>query len=229
MPVQALNLQQQYFSIMQQIDEAATIAGRDRETIKLLAVSKTQSVEQIRSVYALGQRAFGENYVQEAKEKQQGLYDLDIEWHFIGPLQSNKTREVAEHFSWVHSVDRFKIAQRLSRQRPKDLPSLNICLQINVDNEESKSGIDIESLPSLVSEVMELPRLQLRGLMAIPAAKDNYEDQLQSFQYLAKLMSDYPRMDTLSMGMSNDMKAAIVAGSTIVRVGAGIFGKRKVQ
>jgi pyridoxal phosphate enzyme (YggS family) len=226
MSPQELQLQQQYATTIEKLNEAATIAGRPREAIKLLAVSKKHSAESIRLIYSLGQRAFGENYLQEAREKQQALEDLDIEWHFIGPLQSNKTREVAENFSWAHSIDRLKIAQRLSQQRPENLTPLNVCLQVNIDNEISKSGVTFDQLPELIIQVSQMPGIKLRGLMAIPAPKDKYDEQLACFQRLSAIMLEYPKLDTLSMGMSNDLQAAIVAGSTIVRIGTGIFGQR---
>lgn len=212
--------------VRQQIDKAASACGRQGDSIELLAVSKTQTADKLRSAYALGQRAFGENYLQEAREKQQALADLEIVWHFIGPIQSNKTREIAEHFSWVHSVDRLKIAKRLNEQRPESLPPLNICLQINIDNESTKSGITLSELPELAQQIADLPKLTLRGLMAIPAASDHFEQQRATLKQLSDAMNQYPNMDTLSIGMSNDMEAAIAAGSTIVRIGTAVFGKR---
>jgi len=213
--------------VRQQIDKATLDNGREAQSVQLLAVSKTQAAEQLRAAYLLGQTAFGENYLQEAREKQQSLSDLAIEWHFIGPIQSNKTKEITEHFNWVHSVDRLKIAKRLSAQRPDALPPLNICLQINLDNEATKSGVTLAQLPELVNEIIQLPKLTLRGLMAIPTATKEYKQQLSTFQALSAAMKQYPNMDTLSIGMSNDMEAAIAAGSTLVRVGTAIFGKRK--
>lgn len=212
--------------VRQQIDKAANDYGRQSDAIKLLAVSKTQAADQLREAYRLGQTAFGENYLQEARKKQQMLADLDIEWHFIGPIQSNKTREIAENFDWVHSVDRLKIAKRLNSQRSSSLPPLNICLQVNLDEELTKSGIKLRELSELISQITPLRKLKLRGLMAIPTASDHFEQQLAAFKKLSGEMSSYPGMDTLSIGMSNDMKAAIAAGSTIVRIGTAIFGKR---
>jgi len=212
--------------VRQQIDKAINDNGRELGSVQLLAVSKTRAAADLRAAYALGQSVFGENYLQEAREKQKALNDLAIEWHFIGPIQSNKTKEIAEHFSWVHSVDRFKIAKRLSSQRPDSLPPLQLCLQVNIDNEATKSGIALDQLPALIDEVSKLPRVSIRGLMAIPLAKNDYEQQLETFQMLAAAMKPYPDMDTLSIGMSQDMEAAIAAGSTIVRVGTAIFGKR---
>lgn len=220
------SLENRLLKVRQDIQQGATACGRSSESITLLAVSKTQSPDQLEAAYNLGQRAFGENYLQEAREKQQALANLDIEWHFIGPIQSNKTREIAEHFDWVHSVDRIKIATRLSEQRPENLPPLNICLQINIDNESTKSGIELEKLPELVEQIHSLPGIRLRGLMAIPRANNSEEQQLDSFQRLANAKNAYPFMDTLSMGMSSDLPLAIAAGATIVRIGTAIFGKR---
>lgn len=209
------------------ITQAAIAAGRNPQTVHLVAVSKTQSADAIRQAYHAGQRLFGENYLQEALDKQQELTDLpDIEWHFIGPMQSNKTRPIAENFAWVHSVDRLKIAQRLSQQRPEDLPPLNICIQLNIDDEETKSGISIANLPELVNAIKLLPRLKLRGLMAIPAATNNTEQQRAAFRKLASAAARFSFMDTLSMGMSADLEAAIAEGATLVRVGTDIFGAR---
>jgi len=216
--------------VQQRISKALTDAGRAENDTQLLAVSKTKPAEFIREAHAAGQRCFGENYLQEAVEKQQQLADLDIEWHYIGPIQSNKTRAIAEHFAWVHSVDRAKVARRLSEQRPDGLPPLNICLQVNVDKEESKSGVFLEDLPTLLSDIKDLPGIRIRGLMAIPAPTDDFEQQRQSFAKLhtalLELQAQSPHMDTLSMGMSGDLEAAIAAGSTIVRIGTDIFGAR---
>ena len=222
-------LQQRLAETREHLCRAAKKAGRSSADIQLLAVSKTHAAAALRMAFSLGQHAFGENYLQEAREKQQALKDLAIEWHFIGPIQSNKTRDIAEHFDWVHSVDRLKIAQRLSKQRPEALAPLNLCLQINIDNEQSKSGISLSALDKLVDDIQHLPKIRLRGLMAIPAPQKNYAEQLSTFKIVADRMANYPAMDTLSMGMSGDMCAAIEAGSTIVRVGTGIFGKRQVQ
>jgi len=213
--------------VTERIAQAAIVAGRNPQTVHLVAVSKTQPATAIRQAYHAGQRLFGENYLQEALDKQQALVDLqDIEWHFIGPMQSNKTRPIAEHFSWVHSVDRFKIAQRLSQQRPQDLPPLNICIQLNIDDEDTKSGIGLKELTSLVNGIHSLPGLRLRGLMAIPAASNNPEQQKAAFRQLAEAKAQFPFMDTLSMGMSGDLEVAITEGATLVRVGTDIFGPR---
>ncbi|HSC69649.1 MAG TPA: YggS family pyridoxal phosphate-dependent enzyme [Cellvibrio sp.] len=213
------------------IHQAAAAAGRNPQTVQLIAVSKTQPVAALAEAYAWGQRAFGESYLQEALDKQAQLVDLaGIEWHFIGPIQSNKTRAIAAHFAWVHSVDRVKIAQRLSEQRPEGLPPLNICVQVNIDDEATKAGVSLAQLPALVADIHALPRLTLRGLMAIPAATDNPAQQRAAF---AKLRSAQDSLnlqgyglDCLSMGMSGDMEAAIAEGATFVRVGSDIFGAR---
>jgi pyridoxal phosphate enzyme (YggS family) len=198
--------------------------------VQLLAVSKRQSIEAIVAVYEAGQHDFGENYVQEALQKIQLLAHLPLTWHLIGALQSNKTAEVAQHFAWVHSVDRFKIAQRLSQQRPQHLPPLNICVQVNIDNQDTKSGCQISELPDLVKAILPLPNVVLRGLMIIPQAQ-NHEAFTQLAQIRQQLLGTIPALnsqvfDTLSMGMSDDLEQAIAAGSTMVRVGTAIFGQR---
>lgn len=212
------------------IAQAAQAAGRDASQIMLLAVSKTFPGQAVREAFAAGQRSFGENYVQEALDKIHALADLTIEWHFIGPVQSNKTRVLAENFAWVHSIDRLKIAQRLSEQRPAHLPPLNICLQVNVSGEVSKGGVAPHDLPALAHEVSLLPHLKLRGLMAIPAPADDEASQRKPFALLRQLAEEMNAqgvpLDTLSMGMSHDFAAAIYEGSTIIRVGTAIFGKR---
>ncbi len=213
---------------------AALAAGRDPESIRLLAVSKTFATEAILEAIQAGQKAFGENYLQEALDKisvVETMTDkMPIEWHFIGPIQSNKTRQIAEHFDWVHTVDRIKIAQRLSEQRPEALPALNICLQVNISAEDSKSGLSPEQVAALAHDVACLPRLHLRGLMAIPAISDDSEEQRSAFRQLRlleqQLQHEGLMLDTLSMGMSADMAAAIAEGATIVRIGTAIFGRR---
>ncbi len=209
---------------------ASQNCGRDPATVSLLAVSKTKPVAAIREAATAGHRAFGENYLQEALEKMDALADLPLCWHFIGPLQSNKTRPVAERFDWVHSVDRLKIARRLSEQRPAALPPLNLCLQVNISGEQSKAGIELAALPALAVEVAALPRVALRGLMAIPAPCDDPDAQREPFarlrEALNKLQIDIPGLDTLSMGMSGDLEAAIAEGATLVRIGTDIFGPR---
>ncbi|MCA0899848.1 MULTISPECIES: YggS family pyridoxal phosphate-dependent enzyme [Microbulbifer] len=219
-------------SVAERIVTACRSCDRQADDVTLLAVSKTRPAADLRVAYEAGQRHFGENYLQEALDKQAELADCDITWHFIGPLQSNKTRDVAGHFHWMHTVERLKIARRLSEQRSADMPPLNVCLQVNIDGEDSKSGVSAEDLPELAAAVAALPNLQLRGLMAIPAPRGASEDQRTPFIQLATLLDalksqlpDQP-LDTLSMGMSGDMEAAIFSGATIVRIGTDIFGAR---
>lgn len=227
------NLDDNLSRVHSRMQEAAARAGRSMDELTLIAVSKKQSVAAMRALFTAGQRVFGESYLQEALDKQQELAELPIEWHFIGPIQSNKTRPIAEHFSWVHSVDRLKIAQRLNEQRPESLPPLNVCLQVNIDREASKSGVAAEDLPALAAAVAELPRLRLRGLMSIPAPREDYEGQLAAFMKLRKLLEELrPQvqnapLDHLSMGMSSDLEAAVAAGATMVRVGTDLFGARE--
>ena len=209
------------------IQTATQAAHRPENSVQLLAVSKTKPAEALREAYAAGLRDFGENYLQEALSKQLELADLPLIWHFIGPIQSNKTRAIAEHFDWVHSVDRLKIAQRLSEQRPAELPPLNICIQVNVSGEASKSGCTPEDLPALAAAISALPRLKLRGLMAIPEPTDDRAEQDAAFAAVQKLRAslDLP-LDTLSMGMSHDLESAIAQGATWVRIGTALFGAR---
>lgn len=222
----SLNLQ----GIIERVRLAEQKSQQKHQNPHILAVSKRQSSDAIREAFACGLKHFGENYVSEALEKQQELIDIPLIWHFIGPIQSNKTRAIAEHFSWVHSVDRMKIAQRLSHQRPAHLPPLNVCLQVNISEEDSKSGVHPRELSDLAFDVAKLPHLTLRGLMAIPAPSDDPEHQRQPFAALCELMAqlkqDLPELDTLSMGMSNDLEAAIYEGATIIRIGTALFGKR---
>ncbi len=212
------------------IAQAARAAQRGVAEVHLLAVSKTFPAEAVREAYRGGQAAFGENYLQEALEKMEALRDLPLEWHFIGPIQSNKTRAIAENFAWVHSVDRLKIAERLSAQRPARLPPLNVCLQVNVSGEESKSGVAPAEVVRLAQAVARLPHLKLRGLMAIPAPAQGEAAQRAPFArmraLLEQLKSQGLMLDTLSMGMSYDYAAAIQEGATIVRIGTAIFGAR---
>lgn len=209
------------------IREAAQASQRDSAAIGLLAVSKTKPAAAIREAFACGQRDFGENYLQEALGKQAELGDLDLIWHFIGPIQSNKTKALAEHFDWVHSVDRLKIAQRLSEQRPAHLPPLNICLQVNVSGEASKSGCRPEELPALARAVTQLPHLKLRGLMTIPEPTDDPAAQRAPLARLRQLRDELGLgLDCLSMGMSQDLEAAVVEGATWVRIGSALFGAR---
>ncbi len=214
-----------------QIDAACASSGTTAQPVALLAVSKTFGADAVREAYAAGQRAFGENYVQEGVDKITALADLaGIEWHMIGPIQSNKTRQVAEHFAWAHSVDRFKTAERLNAQRPASLPPLQVCIQVNVDGGANKAGVSAQEALALAFEVVALPRLQLRGIMAIPepapyfiAARAVFTLAFEVFNTLKKEITG---IDTCSMGMSADMLAAIAAGSTMVRVGTAIFGQR---
>jgi pyridoxal phosphate enzyme (YggS family) len=214
------------------IEAACRAAGRPTDSVALLVVSKTQASDSIRQAHAAGARSFGENYVQEALDKIAALADLQpsIEWHLIGPLQSNKTRVVAASFDWVHSVDRLKTAQRLSEQRPADLPPLNLCLQVNISGEASKSGLLPADLLPLALAVAALPRVKLRGLMAIPEPAENFEAQRAPHRALHELLLRLNQaglgLDTLSMGMSADLEAAVAEGSTLVRVGTAIFGAR---
>ena len=213
--------------VSQRIRAAADAVQRDASSIHLLAVSKTKPAQAVREAYAAGMRDFGENYLQEALGKQAELTDLPLSWHFIGPIQSNKTRAIAENFAWVHSVDRLKIAQRLSEQRPADLPPLNICIQVNVSGEASKSGCTPADLPALAQAISALPRLQLRGLMAIPEPTDDRAAQDAAFATVRELQAglNLP-LDTLSMGMSHDLESAIAQGATWVRIGTALFGAR---
>lgn len=216
--------------VLARIRDAECRYGRPAGSVDLVAVSKLHPAEAIRAAFAAGQRAFGENYVQEALAKQAALSDLPIEWHFIGPLQSNKTRAIAEHFHWLHSLEREKVAQRLSQQRPAHLPPLNVCIQVNVSGEASKRGVPpAEALP-LARSVAALPNLRLRGFMAIPEPTPDLALLRARFREVALLLeqarhSNLP-MDTLSMGMSADLEAAIMEGATMVRVGTAIFGAR---
>jgi pyridoxal phosphate enzyme (YggS family) len=224
------NLKANLHNVRARVRQACEKAGRNAEEITILAVSKKHPAARVRELYQLGQGAFGENYVQEALAKQAQLQDLDIEWHFIGPLQSNKTREAAAHFGWVHSVDRAKIARRLSEQRPAGLPALNVCLQINIDRESQKAGVLPEDAAELANFTMNLPNIRLRGLMAIPRMRDEDYDPSDSYRRMYELFSRLRSagigMDTLSMGMSADLEQAILEGSTLVRIGTDLLGAR---
>ena len=213
--------------VSQRIRAAADAVQRDASSIHLLAVSKTKPSQAVREAFAAGMHDFGENYLQEALGKQSELTDLPLSWHFIGPIQSNKTRAIAEHFAWVHSVDRLKIAQRLSEQRPADLPPLNICIQVNVSGEASKSGCTPADLPALATAISALPRLKLRGLMAIPEPTEDRAEQDAAFATVRDLQASLNlALDTLSMGMSHDLESAIAQGATWVRIGTALFGAR---
>ena len=213
--------------VSQRIRAAAQAVQRDESSVHLLAVSKTKPAQAVREAYAAGMHDFGENYLQEALGKQAELTDLPLSWHFIGPIQSNKTRAIAENFAWVHSVDRLKIAQRLSEQRPADLPPLNICVQVNVSGEASKSGCTPADLPALAEAIQALPRLKLRGLMAIPEPTEDRTAQDAAFAAVRDLQNSLNLpLDTLSMGMSHDLESAIAQGATWVRIGTALFGAR---
>ena len=216
--------------VQAQMAAACQTTGRTPGSVQLLAVSKTWGPDAVRQAHAAGLTAFGENYIQEAVDKITALRDLPLVWHCIGPIQSNKTRLVAEHFDWVHSIDRLKIAQRLSEQRPEHLPPLQVCIQVNVDGGDTKSGVSPEELPALAQAVAALPRLQLRGLMTIPEPAETPEQMravhAQAQALLESLRQQGLPLDTLSMGMSADMTATIAEGSTMVRVGTAIFGQR---
>ena len=228
------SIQQNIEQITSQIRSAEQKCGRAPDSVQLLAVSKTKPIDAILEAALGGQVAFGENYVQEGVDKVKHFSEqhsnLNLEWHFIGPIQSNKTRPIAESFQWVHSVERDKIAQRLSDQRPSELPPLQVLIQVNTSGEESKSGASEETVFALAELISSLPNLTLRGLMSIPANVSDYQSQLNAFSQLAelkdKLAAKYPNIDTLSMGMSGDMDAAVEAGSTMVRIGTAIFGAR---
>jgi len=226
------SLSQRYLA---QCDLINRLQGEKRAStaaVNLLAVSKTRPAEEILALYRLGQRDFGENYLQEAIQKQQQLAHVDINWHFIGPIQSNKTRDIARYFSWVHSIDRLKIAQRLDQQRPSNLPPLNACLQVNIDGEQSKSGFKLDELGAAVEALKGLNNLRIRGLMAIPQAGKSVNQQRASFKKLADAKNSLNdqfklNLDTLSMGMSDDLSSAIAEGATMVRIGTAIFGSRR--
>ncbi|EUD06769.1 YggS family pyridoxal phosphate-dependent enzyme [Providencia alcalifaciens] len=227
-----MTIQKNLSDVTERIRLAATECHRSPQDITLLAVSKTKPCEAIMEAIEAGQRQFGENYVQEGVEKIQYFSERnDLVWHFIGPLQSNKSRLVAEHFDWFHTLDRAKIAQRLNEQRPQDKAPLNVLIQINISDENSKSGITLEEVNELAAQVAQLPNLVLRGLMTIPAPETDYEHQCAAFRQMEyafeQLKASYSTVDTLSMGMTDDMRAAIHCGSTLVRIGTAIFGARQ--
>ena len=214
--------------INSKIRKAELYAQRKNGAVQLLAVSKTKPSADIIQAYQAGQRHFGESYCQEALIKQKELGSYQITWHFIGPIQSNKTRQIAGHFSWVHSVDRLKIAKRLSEQRSDVLPSLNICIQVNISNEQSKSGFQLQELPEIIEQISQLPNIKLRGVMAIPQPVADFEQQRIPYRQLYQCVKalNKPEIDTFSFGMTGDLKAAIAEGATIVRVGTALFGAR---
>lgn len=217
--------------IQQRVRKAATACGRNSSDIQLLGVSKKCSAQDIREAYEAGVQHFGESYLQEALPKISSLSDLDLVWHFIGPIQSNKTRQIAEHFSWVHSVDRMKIASRLNEQRPAKLVPLNVCIQVNISLEDSKSGIIKEAVRDFAAQLVKLPRLRLRGLMAIVEKTSDQQRQRGMFSQLRDILNDLNQrgmsLDTLSMGMTDDLEAAVMEGSTFLRIGTGLFGPRQ--
>ena len=226
MPTLCDNLQ----SLNEHIEELAKHCRRNQHEVCLVAVSKTRSSEEIRQLAACGHAHFGENYVQESLAKISQITDFALTWHFIGPIQKNKTKAIAEHFNWVHSIDREIIATRLNRQRPGTLPPLNVCIQINIDEEPGKAGILPSDLPALANNIARLPRLKLRGLMAIPLPRQDFQQQCTAFKKMSALFEQLKaggfNADTLSMGMSNDYAAAIRCGATIVRIGSALFGPR---
>jgi PLP dependent protein len=227
------NLPEQVRMVRKRIDSALHAAGRNVDSVTLLAASKAQPANSVRALAQAGVRDFGESYVQEAQEKIQALRDLKLTWHFIGRLQANKTRPIADSFDWVHGVDRLKIAERLAEQRPFHAPPLNVCLQVNIAGEASKGGVTTEELPMLASAVAALPRLKLRGLMCLPPDEDDPSRQRGWFakmrQALETLNAAGAGLDTLSMGMSGDLESAILEGATLVRVGTALFGSRPAR
>lgn len=221
-------LQEARNQVLQQIEQACQLAGRPQQSVELLAVSKTHPAEMLREMYTTGQRSFGENYLQEALEKIEALADLEIEWHFIGHVQRNKTKHLASNFAWVHGVDRLIIAERLSSQREATQAPLNICLQVNIDAQDTKDGCQPNEVADLVAQISTLPNLRLRGLMVIPAPNNPqaFADAKMLFEHVKAQHAKPEDWDTLSMGMSGDMTDAIAAGSTMVRVGTALFGAR---
>jgi hypothetical protein len=223
-------IQENFRHVQQRIDTAARRFSRNMSEIQLLAASKTRTAQEIIAAYQAGQSAFGENYVAEAIEKIETLSDYPLEWHYIGAIQSNKTRLIATHFTWVHTLASLKHAKRLNEQRPAELPPLNICIQVNISHEQSKGGVIENDVLPLAREIVQLRKLKLRGLMTLPAPSGDFEKQRKNFSILRKLkeklQSEGIELDTLSMGMSADMEAAIAEGATIVRIGTAIFGPR---
>lgn len=217
--------------VRDRIQQAEKRFARVPGSVQLIAVSKTKTVELIREAITAEQKVFGESYIQEAVDKIQQLSDIPLHWHFIGPIQSNKTKLIAENFEWVHGVDRLKIAQRLSAQRPDKLPDMNICLQVNVSEESTKAGVALSELPELIESILTLPNINLRGFMAIPNRENDFQEQRKPFKLLSDTLEEMNKlfgltMDTLSIGMSGDLEAAIAEGATFVRVGTDIFGER---
>ncbi len=223
-------IKSRYEELCRYVAETARSCRRLPDDITILAISKTRSVDDIMQAYEAGCRCFGESYIKEAVAKIEALAPLSLEWHYVGPVQSNKTQDIAKNFHWVHSIDRKKVARRINEQRPDHLPLINVCIQVNVSGEESKSGTKLENLSALTDYIMNLPRLQLRGLMALPQKTNDTAAQRRAFRLLYKAMEELNlkglTLDTLSMGMSNDWPAAVLEGATIIRVGAGLFGPR---
>ncbi|UZE98083.1 YggS family pyridoxal phosphate-dependent enzyme [Alkalimarinus alittae] len=219
-------------NVSQRIQKATKLASRDEKSVQLLAVSKTRGPEELKMAIQSGLTQFGENYLQEALVKIEALQEFPLVWHFIGPIQSNKTRAIAEHFDWVHSVDRLKVAQRLSTQRPSHKEPLNVCIQVNINDENAKSGIPLSEIDALSEAISKLPNLELKGLMTIPASSQSESDLRNSFKQMSaafeRLKQRHPSVDTLSMGMSGDIEIAIEEGSTLVRVGTALFGARAI-
>lgn len=226
-----MNIAERTQKIRERIQNACQSSQRDPKSITLMAVSKTYSSAHILDAAESGLRVIGENYVQEAVDKFDELKGNSLEWHFIGPLQSNKSRLIAERFDWLQSLDRIKIAKRLNEQRPEHMPALNVCIQVNISNDPAKSGLSVPEIPAFAEQLQSLERLNLRGIMAVPAL--DLEDSLLRHQFtelaqtLEQLKLSYPQVDTLSMGMTGDLETAIECGSTMIRVGSGIFGPRK--
>jgi len=228
------NIQNRVMNVLSRINAAEIRYQRQQKSVKLLAVSKTQDISAIEQAISAGLSSFGESYLQDALPKIQYFSNLvdckKLDWHFIGPIQSNKTSKIAENFSWVHSVDRLSIAQRLNQQRPETLPALNICIQVNIDNDDQKSGILAEACVDFAEQVTKLPRLKLRGIMTVPHVRTDIEQQRIPFQQIFRLFTELNNhgyeLDTLSMGMSSDLEAAIAEGSTLVRIGTDVFGQR---
>lgn len=225
------NIAENLLKTRARIDAAEQKYGRPAGSVSLLAVSKTHPVNTVQMALIAGQHHFGENYLQEALEKIEALPQTDLIWHFIGPIQTNKTRQLAEHFHWVHSVDRFKVAKRLSESRPLHLTPLNVCIQVNISGESTKSGVAPEQVAELARQILPLPGLKLRGLMVIPAPQTGFESQRVAFRQTRLLLQELNdsglQLDTLSMGMSDDLEAAIAEGATLVRIGTAIFGSRQ--
>jgi len=225
------SIAQNIHTVGNDIDAFGRLHDRVADSVRLIAASKTQSSERIIEAYQAGIRHFGENYLQEALEKKSQLIDKEIVWHFIGPIQSRKARDIAQHFDWVHSVDRLTVAEKLSRHRPSEMAALKVCIQVNISNDPNKSGVSVDEIQPLAEQIDQLPGLELRGLMTLPKQEPTFAQQRAVFKRLTDqfkaLQSTFPRIDTLSMGMTRDLEAAIAEGATFVRVGTAIFGARE--